>query len=376
MHFPAQPILYTACALRPQRRSLVMMGLLAVGSAACATSGAVPRPFPGAPPPCRQTQRRFGGASACAPPRLSALRRATWRTHQVPICAATGSTAAPSPSSRWGSAACPTAWAAPIQAGFDCSGLVQYVFAQYGVVGAACRRTAICDRREDQAIRDQARRPDLLQYEEAGRRAPRTSPSPSAATASSTHRTPPAWFASKRSDRPTGERAMSAPAGSTPIGRVIPIHVCEHSPSCCHYHSVRSMLAAAATPPRRVPAPPPALTAEQIALSESLAPKFDQAAAREQARLKTFANRPLGGAIQRSFNVFTNYLVDRGGDDARDAPMRSAPRPTCGRSASRSTTPRARTIRSAARRGAAGSRRGRRRRICAPSRRRRPSSRR
>jgi len=53
----------------------------------------------------------------------------------------------------------------------------------------------------------------------------------------------------------------------------------------------------------------PALTAEQIKLSESLAPKFDQAAAREQERLKTFANRPLGGAIQRSFNVFSNYLV-------------------------------------------------------------------
>jgi hypothetical protein len=51
------------------------------------------------------------------------------------------------------------------------------------------------------------------------------------------------------------------------------------------------------------------LTPEQIARSESLAAKFDQAAAREQARLKTFANRPLGGAIQRSFNVFTNYLV-------------------------------------------------------------------
>lgn len=53
----------------------------------------------------------------------------------------------------------------------------------------------------------------------------------------------------------------------------------------------------------------PGLTGEQIAMSESLAAKFDEAAAREQARLKTFANRPLGGAIQRSFNVFSNYLV-------------------------------------------------------------------
>lgn len=53
----------------------------------------------------------------------------------------------------------------------------------------------------------------------------------------------------------------------------------------------------------------PALTAEQIAASESLAPKFDQSAVREKARLDTFANRPLGGVIQRSFNVFSNYLV-------------------------------------------------------------------
>ena len=53
----------------------------------------------------------------------------------------------------------------------------------------------------------------------------------------------------------------------------------------------------------------PKLTAEEVARSEALAPKFDQAAPREQARLKMFANRPLGGMIQRSFNVFANYLV-------------------------------------------------------------------
>src|SRR5688500_713000 len=53
----------------------------------------------------------------------------------------------------------------------------------------------------------------------------------------------------------------------------------------------------------------PALTREQIAASEALAPKYDESAAREKARLETFANRPLGAVIQRSFNVFTNYLV-------------------------------------------------------------------
>jgi hypothetical protein len=53
----------------------------------------------------------------------------------------------------------------------------------------------------------------------------------------------------------------------------------------------------------------PALTTEQIKSSESLAATFDESAAREKARLETFANRPLGAIIQRSFNIFTNYLV-------------------------------------------------------------------
>ena len=53
----------------------------------------------------------------------------------------------------------------------------------------------------------------------------------------------------------------------------------------------------------------PALTPAQIKASESLAPKFDESDAKEQARLQVFANRPLGGVIQRSFNVFANYLV-------------------------------------------------------------------
>lgn len=53
----------------------------------------------------------------------------------------------------------------------------------------------------------------------------------------------------------------------------------------------------------------PALTAAQIKTSESLAPTFDESAAREKARLETFADRPLGAIIQRSFNIFTNYLV-------------------------------------------------------------------
>jgi hypothetical protein len=53
----------------------------------------------------------------------------------------------------------------------------------------------------------------------------------------------------------------------------------------------------------------PALTPDQITSSQSLAPKFDESAAREKSRLATFVNRPLGAVIQRSFNVFSNYLV-------------------------------------------------------------------
>jgi hypothetical protein len=53
----------------------------------------------------------------------------------------------------------------------------------------------------------------------------------------------------------------------------------------------------------------PAITPEQIAESESLAAKYDESAAREKRRLEVFADRPLGAIIQRSFNIFTNYLA-------------------------------------------------------------------
>ena len=52
-----------------------------------------------------------------------------------------------------------------------------------------------------------------------------------------------------------------------------------------------------------------ALTREQIAASEALAAKYDQSAGKEQARLATFKSRPLGAIIQRSFNVFNNYVL-------------------------------------------------------------------
>src|SRR4051812_42331300 len=53
----------------------------------------------------------------------------------------------------------------------------------------------------------------------------------------------------------------------------------------------------------------PALTPEQIKASEELAARYDEAAAKEQSRLAAFKNRPLAAAIQRTFNVYNNYLV-------------------------------------------------------------------
>jgi len=53
----------------------------------------------------------------------------------------------------------------------------------------------------------------------------------------------------------------------------------------------------------------PGLTPDQIKASQALAAKFDQARSKEQRRLQTFGNRPLGAAIQRSFDIYSNYMV-------------------------------------------------------------------
>jgi hypothetical protein len=76
-------------------------------------------------------------------------------------------------------------------------------------------------------------------------------------------------------------------------------------------HILFLMLAVSAVPASAQITGPagPALTPEQITASETAAPAFDESAAREKARLEIFANRPLGGMVQRSFNIFSNYLV-------------------------------------------------------------------
>jgi hypothetical protein len=55
--------------------------------------------------------------------------------------------------------------------------------------------------------------------------------------------------------------------------------------------------------------PAPALTKQQIEASEALAAKFDRSAAKEEARQANFKGRPLGGVIQRTFDIGANYLV-------------------------------------------------------------------
>jgi hypothetical protein len=53
----------------------------------------------------------------------------------------------------------------------------------------------------------------------------------------------------------------------------------------------------------------PAITADQVKASETLAATYDQSAAREKVRLETFKNRPLASVIQKAFDVNANYLM-------------------------------------------------------------------
>jgi hypothetical protein len=55
--------------------------------------------------------------------------------------------------------------------------------------------------------------------------------------------------------------------------------------------------------------PAPSLTPAQVAESEALAARFDQAAAKEKRRLEVFKGRPLGAVVQRSFDINANYLL-------------------------------------------------------------------
>ncbi len=105
-----------------------MMAALALGSAACATSGGVPRPFPGAPtvattdPGAAGATGATGAGSAVDPgaPSVPDLLGHRFDRRAVADFA-------------MGFRGVPYRLGGTDPTGFDCSGLVQYVFAQYGI---------------------------------------------------------------------------------------------------------------------------------------------------------------------------------------------------------------------------------------------------
>ena len=104
-------------------RELLLLGL-AVVAAGCATTGAVPRPFPGAQP--------APASPAPAPPRPVAATEPTGLEELLPpaLLDTPGSMAL---ASALGFQGVHYRSGGSDPSGFDCSGLVQYVFAQHGI---------------------------------------------------------------------------------------------------------------------------------------------------------------------------------------------------------------------------------------------------
>ena len=107
-----------------------MMALATLGSAACATTGAVPRPFPGATvatAPNAPNAPSAPNASASAPSEPEELRR------DKPDLNSKRFDGRAIAQFAMGFRGVPYRLGGADPGGFDCSGLVQYVFAQYGI---------------------------------------------------------------------------------------------------------------------------------------------------------------------------------------------------------------------------------------------------
>jgi cell wall-associated NlpC family hydrolase len=142
----------------PRHSRLLVILLLAFTLGACAARGGVPRPFPGAPVPARGDTgpREAGPAGPAAPPVVDPSRATPPTAPSSPI-AATALAFTGVPYRNGGSD----------PSGFDCSGFVQYVFAQLGaVLPREVRDQYQVGRRID---RDEIRAGDLVFFETVSR---------------------------------------------------------------------------------------------------------------------------------------------------------------------------------------------------------------
>jgi len=109
-----------------QRWAAVLMTIAAVVSVGCASSQAVPRPFPGAPVPPTAT------APPAAPPAVPSAVPPTVITEEPPVIVAEPSATSTVVNTALSFLGVPYRNGGTDPSGFDCSGFVRYVFARYG----------------------------------------------------------------------------------------------------------------------------------------------------------------------------------------------------------------------------------------------------
>jgi cell wall-associated NlpC family hydrolase len=134
---------------------IVMLGLLAAVATGCATAGAVPtpRPFPGAPAPPRPAEP----VPTATPPEAGIAPPGDVALHPPSLLVATALTFRGTPYRNGGSD----------PSGFDCSGFVQWVFAEHGL--ALPREVRDQYRVGDDVDRDEVQPGDLVFFETVSR---------------------------------------------------------------------------------------------------------------------------------------------------------------------------------------------------------------